>query len=106
FLLPNRMDGVDFEGFGIVFLEAAAAGRPVIAGRSGGVPEAVEDGVTGLLVSGNDELELAAAMERLATTPTLRHQLGEAGRRRVLDRFTWERAAGIVRDVVLSGSPS
>ncbi len=59
FLMPNRVDGVDVEGFGIVFLEAAAAGRPTIGGSSGGVSEAVEDGVTGLLVSGTDAEELA-----------------------------------------------
>ena len=57
FLMPNRADGVDFEGFGIVFLEAAASGRPAIGGRSGGVPEAVDDGVTGA-VGGEDDEEL------------------------------------------------
>ena len=52
FVHPNRVDDGDFEGFGMVFLEAAAAGLPVIGGASGGVPEAVEGGITGLLVPG------------------------------------------------------
>ncbi|OLD20126.1 MAG: hypothetical protein AUJ01_04745 [Acidobacteria bacterium 13_1_40CM_3_65_5] len=54
FLLPNRVDDGDIEGFGIVFLEAAASGKPVIGGDNGGVPEAVERDVTGLLVDGAD----------------------------------------------------
>ena len=65
FLMPNRSDGVDFEGFGMVFLEAAAAGKPTIGGRSGGVPEAVEDGVTGLLVDGADVGDLERPWRRL-----------------------------------------
>ena len=91
--MPNRAEGSDVEGFGIVFLEAAAAGRPTIGGSSGGVSEAVEDGVTGLLVSGTDAEELARAIHRLATSPELRHKMGTAGRERVLKGFTWERAA-------------
>jgi phosphatidylinositol alpha-1,6-mannosyltransferase len=93
FLMPNRQDGVDFEGFGIVFLEAAAAGKPAIGGRSGGVTEAIEDGVTGLLVSGTDVIELAETIRRLATGPDLRRRMGDAGRNRVLAEFTWERGA-------------
>jgi phosphatidylinositol alpha-1,6-mannosyltransferase len=93
FVHPNRIDGCDAEGFGIVFLEAAAAGLPTIGGASGGVPEAVDKDVTGLLVSGTDADELAAAIARLSSSGELRRQMGEAGRRRVLQQFTWERAA-------------
>lgn len=96
FVMPNRSDGVDFEGFGMVFLEAAAAGKPVIGGRSGGVPEAVEDGVTGLLVDGAAVGELEKAMAALAESHELRAQFGLAGRERALRRFSWDRAA---RDV-------
>jgi phosphatidylinositol alpha-1,6-mannosyltransferase len=96
FLLPNRIDGEDIEGFGIVFLEAAASGKPTIGGTTGGVPEAVEDGVTGVLVSGTDVAELAATLDGLATTPDLRREMGDAGRMRVMAKFTWDRAAEMV----------
>jgi phosphatidyl-myo-inositol dimannoside synthase len=101
FVLPNRDDGVDFEGFGIVFLEAAACGLPTIGGRSGGVPEAIAEDRTGLLVDGTDPRQLAAAMERLARSPDLRARLGRAGRTRVCRDFTWTGAANRVRDVHL-----
>ena len=93
FVHPNRIDGNDTEGFGIVFLEAAAAGLPTIGGASGGVPEALEKDVTGLLVSGTDPDELAAAIGTLASSTELRRRMGDAGRDRVRQRFTWERAA-------------
>jgi phosphatidylinositol alpha-1,6-mannosyltransferase len=99
FLLPNRIDDGDVEGFGIVFLEAAAAGKPTVGGRSGGVPEAVEDGTTGLLVSGTDVQELSAAIRRLATSATARDRMGRAGRARVLSGLTWERAADQVGEL-------
>jgi phosphatidylinositol alpha-1,6-mannosyltransferase len=105
FLLPNRVEEGDFEGFGIVFLEAAAAGKPAIGGRSGGVAEAIEDGVTGLLVGGTDVDELAAAIRQLAASPALRARMGEAGRARVLREFTWERAAGRVGDILVRLGP-
>jgi phosphatidyl-myo-inositol dimannoside synthase len=93
FLMPTRRDASDVEGFGIVFLEAAATGKPSIGGRNGGVPEAVADGETGLLVEGTDGGELADAIRTLAMSPTLRATLGAAGRQRVVRSFTWERAA-------------
>ena len=96
FVLPNRIDAGNLEGFGIVFLEAASSARPAIGGSSGGVPDAVEDGVTGLLVSGTDTAELAAAIRRLTLSPELGCRMGRAGRARVLRSFTWERAAAAV----------
>ena len=57
------------------------------------MPEAVEEGVTGSLVDGRDVAELADAIRRQALDADLRRRMGEAGRRRVLDSFTWERAA-------------
>lgn len=71
------------EGFGIVFTEAMAAGLPVVACRAAAVPEVVEDGTTGLLVSPRSPEELAMAMEKLLTSETLRRELGDNGRRRV-----------------------
>ncbi len=97
FLLPNRVEQGDIEGFGIVFLEAAAAERPVVAGNSGGVPEAVADGVTGLLVSGTDADELSAAIRRLVGDPDLARKFGRAGRARVLEGFTWTTTAARIR---------
>lgn len=99
FVHPNRVDGVDVEGFGIVFLEAAAAGLPTIGGTTGGSPDAVEAGITGLLVSGTDVAELASAIRTLASSVVLRRQMGEAGKARVTRHFTWERAATQVAEI-------
>ena len=96
FIHPNRIEGGEFEGFGIVFLEAAAASLPTIGGSTGGVPEAVEAGVTGLLVSGTNVDELAAAIRTLAASESLRRRMGEAGRRRVQEQFTLDVAAAHV----------
>lgn len=93
FVHPNRLDGGDFEGFGIVFLEAAAAGLPVIGGATGGVPEAVAANRTGLLVSGTCVAELRAALARLADSAELRHSMGQQGRRRAESDFSWGAAA-------------
>lgn len=99
FVHPNRVEGRDIEGFGIVFLEAQASGKPVIGGKSGGVPEAVADGETGILVEGDDPVELAAAILRLAKSEELRKRLGAAGRARVLAGFTREQAAARLESV-------
>jgi len=96
FLLPNRIDGGDIEGFGIVFLEAAATGKPVIAGDSGGVPEAVARDSTGLLVDGASVADVATAIRQLAQSKEARMRLGAAGRARARDQFSWQRAAAIV----------
>jgi phosphatidylinositol alpha-1,6-mannosyltransferase len=99
FVHPNRVDGEDIEGFGIVFLEAAAAGLPVVGGDSGGVPEAVARDETGILVSGTDVEELRQALLRLMNSPDLRRAMGAAGRRRVQETFSWHRAAARVMDL-------
>ncbi len=99
FLLPNRIDNGDIEGFGIVFLEAAATGKPTIGGDSGGVPEAVERDVTGLLVDGADAASVAAGIRTLACSEALRARLGEAGRKRARDGFSWATAAAHVADL-------
>jgi phosphatidylinositol alpha-1,6-mannosyltransferase len=87
FLLPGREVEGSAEGFGIVFLEAAFAGKPVIGGRQGGVPEAVADGETGLLVDGASVVEVAGAVVRLLRDPAYAQRLGASGRRRVMEQF-------------------
>ncbi len=77
----------DVEGFGIVFLEANAAGKPVVAGDSGGVPDAVEDGITGFLVDPLDPQAIAAMLIRLLRDEALAGRMGAAGRARVRDLF-------------------
>lgn len=99
FCHPNRIDGNDIEGFGIVFLEAAASGVPVIGGASGGVPEALEDGVTGLLVSGTSAEELTGVITALIDDPERRALMGRAGRRRAVEAFSWERGAAKVAEI-------
>ena len=80
------------EGFGLVYLEAAAHGLPVVAHDVGGVSEAVADGVTGLLVPPHRPAQLAAAFERLIHDENLRHRLGEAGREWA-GRNCWKQSA-------------
>ena len=72
--------GHSVEGFGLVYLEAAAHGLPVVAHEVGGVAEAVQDNITGLLVPPDRPAQLAAAFEKLIHDDTLRHRLGAAGR--------------------------
>jgi len=91
FVMPSRenLPGNDVEGFGLVFLEANACNKPVVGGRSGGVPEAVLDGETGLLVDPHSAPEIARALQSLLHNPELSRQLGEQGRTRVLREFQW-----------------
>lgn len=87
FALISR-EGSRIEGFGLVYLEANACGKAVIAGRTGGVPEAVEDGVSGLLVSPTDVNEISSKIIKLLTDDALRLKLEKQGYRRVCKEFT------------------
>lgn len=105
--MPSRHEPPAVEGFGIVFLEANACERAVIGAHTGGIPDAVVDGETGLLVPPDDPPALAAALVELLSNQPLRERLGRQGRQRVLDAFTWDHVAGRVADVlaeVSSGS--
>ncbi|MFE4393859.1 MULTISPECIES: glycosyltransferase family 4 protein [Streptomycetaceae] len=96
FAMPcrTRRLGLEAEGLGIVFLEAAAAGLPVVVGRSGGAPDTVLDGVTGAVVDGRAPAEVAAALTRiLLAPPAERARMGAAGRRWAEEHWTWEASA-------------
>ena len=93
------------EGFGLVYLEAAAHGLPVVAHDVGGVSEAVADGITGLLVPPDRPAQLAAAFERLIHDEKLRHQLGDAGREWA-GRNCWKESAAALFGQPASGSES
>ncbi|MFN2628974.1 MAG: glycosyltransferase, partial [Gaiellaceae bacterium] len=78
------------EGFGVVCAEAMAHGRPVVAGAVGGLLDLVLDGETGLLVEARDPTALRRALGRLLGDADLRRRLGDAGRERIRERFSWE----------------
>jgi phosphatidylinositol alpha-1,6-mannosyltransferase len=104
FVMPSvaeqRAGGWTGEGFGIVYIEASAFGVPVVAGNGGGAPEAVQDGVTGLVVDGRDPDAVAGVLLRLARDAALRRRMGDAGRRWVAERFTFDRFAREVSAVI------
>jgi phosphatidylinositol alpha-1,6-mannosyltransferase len=87
----NRWGGLEQEGFGIVFVEAAACGTPQVAGDSGGAAEAVVDGETGIVVKHpEDHREVALAFERLLDDAALRRTMGIAGRERAVAEFSYD----------------
>jgi phosphatidylinositol alpha-1,6-mannosyltransferase len=93
FVLAARDEPDSVEGFGLVLLEASAAGRPCVATRAGGMAEAVRDGVTGLVVPAGDAVALTGALARLLSDRELARELGEAGRRHATGEGSWERTA-------------
>jgi phosphatidylinositol alpha-1,6-mannosyltransferase len=95
FAMPcrTRRGGLEVEGWGNVFIEAAAAGRPVVVGDSGGARESLVDGVTGHLVDGEDVAQVADVVAGLLEDPARAAAMGRAGRERVERSFTWPRAA-------------
>jgi phosphatidylinositol alpha-1,6-mannosyltransferase len=93
-LCRDRWAGLEQEGFGIVFLEAAAAGVPAVAGASGGSAEAVVDGETGLVVDDARSVEdVRTALERLVTDAARRARMGAAARRRAVADFSYDALA-------------
>ena len=87
---PGDVVEVEVEGLGIVYLEASACGLPVIAGKSGGAPDAVIDGTTGLVVDGTNNDEIAQAAIALLSDPSKAQQMGAAGRQWIIDEWRWE----------------
>jgi phosphatidylinositol alpha-1,6-mannosyltransferase len=90
FVMPNREIDGDIEGFGMVYLEAAAAGKPVIGGESGGTRDAILEGITGLRIDGNSLSNVSAAILTLLLDTDKSRQMGENGRRWVQREFAWE----------------
>ena len=97
FAMPNRSINGDNEGFGMVFLEAAACGRAVVAGQDGGTGAAVIDGETGLRVPGGDLSAVTEALARLLGDAALAGSMGKAGLERARRDFAWERVADRTR---------
>jgi phosphatidylinositol alpha-1,6-mannosyltransferase len=95
----SRQTARDVEGFGIALLEAQAVGKPVVAGRSGGMPDAVRDGETGLLADPADPADVARAIERVLLDPALATRLGRAGRDAVVRHFNWSRVVQDLRTI-------
>ena len=89
FVLTSRATPTNAETFGIVYLEANAYGKPVVAGDSGGVRDAVADGVNGFLVDAEDHVAVAERLARLLKDHSLREKMAQAGRRRIAEQFNW-----------------
>ena len=102
FAMPcrTRLGGIDVEGLGIVYLEAAATGLPVVAGTSGGAPEAVRDGETGVVVDPTSVTELSEALVGLLTDRERAQAMGRAGRDWVEREWRWETLAGRLRGLL------
>lgn len=92
FAMPSRsrLAGLEVEGLGIVYLEASSCALPVIAGRSGGAPDAVDEGVTGFSVDGTSPTEVSQAIIKLFDDPISAKAMGAAGRRWIIEKWRWE----------------
>ena len=103
FAMPcrSRFGGLEVEGLGIVFLEASATGLPVVAGRSGGSPDAVLDGETGYVVDGTSPSEVAARLVELLADPVAARAMGVAGRTWVEREWRWDVLAGRLRAMLM-----
>lgn len=99
FAMPSRTRGagLDVEGLGIVYLEASACGVPVVAGLSGGAPEAVQHNKTGLVVDGTSESSIVDAIVRILSDRTLATEMGNAGRAWVQAQWRWDVLAAKLR---------
>ncbi|MDF3288557.1 glycosyltransferase family 4 protein [Streptomyces silvisoli] len=102
FAMPcrTRRGGLDVEGLGIVYLEASATGLPVVAGDSGGAPDAVLDGETGWVVRGGSAAEAAERVAVLLEDPELRRRFGDRGRQWVEEAWRWDLLAERLRGLL------
>lgn len=104
FVLPNRTEGVDIEGFGMVLLEAQACGKPVVAGDSGGTRETMQVPETGLIISCDSPDPMVGPIVELLQDEPRRKTMGEAGRSWVCAQFDWQQLAQ--RAATLFGEPA
>ncbi|MBB1251771.1 glycosyltransferase family 4 protein [Streptomyces sp. OF3] len=106
FAMPcrTRKVGLEAEGLGIVFLEAAASGLPVVAGDSGGAPDTIIDGVTGTAVDGRDVRAVADAVSGLLRDPERAAAMGEAGRRWAAGQWSWDTSAEQLTQLLTPGA--
>jgi phosphatidylinositol alpha-1,6-mannosyltransferase len=95
FALPSRG-----EGFGFVYLEAMARGKPVIGGAHGGAPEVIQDGVTGYLVQHGDSVQLATSIDAILANPELAQKMGQRGRERVEREFRFNVFAKAFKKII------
>jgi glycosyltransferase involved in cell wall biosynthesis len=103
FVLPAIVDSeMNTEGLGVVLLEAMSMGKPVVASGVGGIPEAVVNGETGLLVKPQDPNDLADAIIRLLGNSELSRKMGDNGRQRVKEVFDWDIVAASFSEVLVS----
>lgn len=105
FAMPcrTRLGGIDVEGLGMVFLEAAACGLPVVAGDSGGAPDTVVDGETGFVVNGARVESVARAVADLLFDPDLAARMGARGRDWVRQRWSWQRSVATIQELLAAG---
>ncbi|MHB1213715.1 MAG: glycosyltransferase family 4 protein [Thiobacillus sp.] len=102
FAMPNRDINGDNEGFGMVFIEAAACGKSILAGEAGGTGAAVLDGRTGLRVDGMSCEAITTGLRDLLQDSVWANNLGQAGLARVLEQFAWERVANSTMEKILT----
>jgi phosphatidylinositol alpha-1,6-mannosyltransferase len=105
FAMPSRsrLAGLEVEGLGIVYLEASSCGLPVIAGKSGGAPDAVLEGVTGITVDGKSAKDVAKAVISLLDNPEESRQMGIAGRNWIKSNWRWQIWADAFSNILIKG---
>ena len=101
FIMPSRLVGNSVEGFGISYIEASACGKPAVGGKSGGIEDAILDGVTGYLVEPTDVEQISKTLILLLKDDELAKTLGQNGRRRVEQELSWKAVAQKVRHMAL-----
>jgi glycosyltransferase involved in cell wall biosynthesis len=101
--MPSKATSTDVEGFGTVYLEAALFGTPSIGTTTGGIPEAIQDGVTGLVIPPQDLVALTKALRELLDDDDERRLMGANAQKNVLSKFTWKASTGAL--VRLLGGP-